>query len=207
MAYFPFFIDIRGKHCLVVGGGAVALRKVKVLLQFEVCITVVAPTICNELKKLEKTTARLILFEREFVKEDISQSFFVIAATNDAVVNETVSAMCKQSNTLVNVADSKESSSFLFPSIVKRGEVVVGTSTSGSSPDIAKWVRSSVEDSLPDYVGDLAQSLGEYRIQIKSRIHSEEKRRKAFKELLYMGMKADGKVDDKMLEEVINRYQ
>lgn len=207
MAYFPFFIDIQDKHCLVVGGGEVALRKVRVLLQFEVYITVVATSICKELKELEKMMGRLVLQEREFIETDISQSFFVVAATDDPVVNEAVSVLCEQSNKLVNVADSKENSSFLFPSIVKRGEVVVGTSTSGNSPDIAKWVRMSVEDAIPDCVGELAQSLGQYRIQIKLRIHSEEKRKKAFKELLYMGMKVNGKVDDRMLEEVINRYQ
>lgn len=207
MAYFPFFIDIQDKHCLVVGGGAVALRKVTVLLQFGVYITVVAPRICKELKELEKVESRIILLEREFMSTDISQSFFVVAATNNKVVNEAISALCKQANTLVNVADSKESSSYLFPSIVKRGEVVVGTSTSGNSPDIAKWVKTSVEDAIPDYVAELAQSLGRYRTALKERIHSEGQRKEAFKELLYMGMKSQGKVTDDMLEEVIKHFQ
>lgn len=203
MAYFPFFIDIQDKHCLVVGGGAVAYRKVSVLLSFGVYITVVAPAICDELKELEKEEARLIVLEREFQTTDISQSFFVVAATNNAAVNEAVSILCKQANTLVNVADSRENSNYLFPSIVKRGDVVVGTSTSGNSPDLAKWVRTQLEDAVPDYVAELTESLGVYRGVIKERIPSEEKRRKAFKELLYMGMKAHGKVDDSMLEKVL----
>ena len=207
MAYFPFFIDIQDKHCLVVGGGMVALRKVKVLLQFGVYITVVAPVICKELKELEGTEEKLILLEREFMTTDISQSFFVVAATNDAVVNEAISVLCKQANILVNVADSKENSSYLFPSILKRGDMVVGTSTSGNSPDVAKWIRTTLETAIPDYVADLSESLGEYRSVIKERIASEEARKKAFKELLYIGMKAEGKVDENMVQQVIQKYQ
>lgn len=207
MAYFPFFIDIQDKHCLVVGGGMVALRKVKVLLQFGVYITVVAPVICKELKELEGTEGKLILLEREFMTTDISQSFFVVAATNDAVVNEAISVLCKQANILVNVADSKEKSNYLFPSILKRGDMVVGTSTSGNSPDVAKWIRTTLETAIPDYVADLSESLGEYRSVIKERIASEEARKKAFKELLYIGMKAEGKVDENMVQQVIQKYQ
>lgn len=203
MAYFPFFIDIQDKHCLVVGGGAVASRKVNVLLSFGVYITVVAPVICDELKELEKEEARLILLEREFQTTDISQSFFVIAATSNATVNEAISVLCKQANTLVNVADNRENSNYLFPSIVKRGDVVVGTSTSGNSPDLAKWVRTQLEEAIPDYVAELTASLGMYRDVIKERVPSKEKRKEAFKELLYLGMKAQGKVDDTMLEKVL----
>lgn len=203
MAYFPFFIDIQDKHCLVVGGGTVALRKVKVLLSFGVYITVVAPVICDQLKELKKKEARLILLEREFQTSDISMSFFVIAATSNAAINETISVLCKQSNTMVNVADSKENSSYLFPAVVKRGDVVIGTSTSGNSPDLAKWVRTQLEDAVPDYVAELTESLGAYRAVIKERVSSEEKRKIAFKELLYLGMKSRGKVDDSMLEQVL----
>lgn len=207
MAYFPFFVDIQDKHCLVVGGGMVALRKVRVLLPFGVCITVVAPFICKELKDMEEAEEKLILLEREFMTTDIAQSFFVVAATNNAVVNEAVSALCKQANTLVNVADSKENSNFLFPSIVKRGDMIVGISTSGNSPDVAKWVRTTLETAIPDYAAELTESLGKYRIVIKERIASEETRKKAFKELLYIGMKAEGKVDENMVEQVIQKYQ
>ncbi len=206
MAYFPFFIDIQDKHCLVVGGGTVALRKVKVLLSFGVYITVIAPVICEELKELKEQEARLILIERDFVTADISSSFFVIAATNNPAVNEAISVLCKQANTLVNVADSKESSSYLFPSILKRGDVIVGTSASGNSPDVAKWVRTQLEDAIPDYVAALTASLGEFRPIMKERIASEKKRKLAFKELLYMGIKAKGKVDSGMVEQVIKKY-
>lgn len=207
MAYFPFFIDIQEKHCLVAGGGMVALRKVKVLLNFGVYITVVAPAICQELKDLEKTDGRLVLLEREFQSTDITRSFFVVAATNKKEVNEAIGALCRQANTLVNVADSKEDSSYLFPSIVKRGEVVVGTSTSGNSPDLAKWVRTQVEEAVPDYVAELTENLGRYRDEIKNRVESEELRKKAFKDLLYLGMKTEGTLDDTMLEQVLKELE
>lgn len=207
MAYFPFFIDIQEKHCLVAGGGQVALRKVKVLLQFGVYITVVAPVICQELKELEQEEGRLLLIEREFQSSDITSAFFVVAATNRKEVNEAIGMLCKQANTLVNIADSREESSYLFPSIVKRGDVVIGTSTSGNSPDLAKWVRKELEEAIPDYVAELTESLGQYREEIKKRVASEALRKKAFKELLYLGMKQQGKLDDIMFEQVLKELE
>lgn len=207
MAYFPFFIDIQDKHCLVVGGGSVALRKVSVLMKFGVYVTVVAPEICEELQHLADKNGKLILLKREFESTDISQAFFVVAATNDPVINEAISVLCKESDTLVNVSDSKENSEFLFPSIVKRGDVVVGTSTSGNSPDVAKWVRTQIDWAIPGYVSELVESLGQYRIIIKDRIVSEQRRDLAFKELLYQGMKTEGKIDKSTLEKIIKQYQ
>lgn len=207
MAYFPFFIDIQDKHCLVVGGGQVAFRKVSVLLSFDVYVTVVAPVICQQLKELVKSEAKLLLVERDFDRSDLSQAFFVVAATNKPLVNEAIAVLCKQSNTLVNVADSMKNSNYIFPSIVKRGDVVIGTSTSGCSPDLAKWVRKNLESAIPDYVAELADRLGDYRGLIKERINSEAERKRAFKELLYVGMKHEGKLDDKMVEKVIKKYE
>ncbi len=207
MAYFPFFIDIQDKHCLVVGGGAVAFRKVHVLLQFGVYVTVVSPTICKELKELSKVEGKLILLEREFENADIQHCFFVIAATNNRTVNEAIEVLCKESNTLVNLADSCDKSAFLFPAVVKKGDIVIGTTTAGKSPDIAKWVRMSVEAAVPDYMAELTECLGECRIAIKERIHSESLRKKAFKELLYIGMKAEGRIEKDMIEQVIRNYE
>lgn len=107
---------------------------------------------------------------------------------------------------MVNVCDSKESSNFLFPAVVKRGDVVIGTSTSGNSPDMARWVRTQIDWAIPDYVSELADSLGSFRIPLKERIPTEEMRKLAFKELMYLGMKNEGNVDETMLEQVISHY-
>lgn len=207
MAYFPFFIDVQDKTCLIAGGGKVAYRKAKVLLSFGVYITVVSPEICEELMELKQSEAHLVLQKREFELEDLKNAFFVIAATNDPVVNETISIFSLKANVLVNVADSLENSTYLFPSIVRRGDLVAGITTSGKSPDLSKWVRKRMDSILPDYLEELIEELGCYRLIIKERIPSITDRKQAFKEVMYLGMKMEGKLDDEAVEQVIKKYE
>ena len=96
MAYFPFYIDIKDKKILVVGGGKVALRKVEKLLQFEPKITVVAPFICDEIRKLGVS-----IIERKFIDSDIDNIFCAISATDDEVVNGHIFKLCSEKNILV----------------------------------------------------------------------------------------------------------
>lgn len=207
MAYFPFFIDVQDKTCLIAGGGRVAYRKAKVLLSFGVYITVVSPEFCEELMELEKSEAHLVLEKKEFELEDLKNAFFVLAATNDPVVNETISIFCLKANVLVNVADSLENSTYLFPSIVRRGGLVTGITASGKSPDLSKWVRKRMDSLLPDYLEKLIEELGSYRPVIKKRIASIADRKQAFKEVMYLGMKMEGKLDQKSVEQIIRKYE
>lgn len=109
MAYFPFYIDIKDKKILVVGGGKVALRKVEKLLQFEPKITVVAPFICDEIRKLGVS-----IIERKFIDSDIDNIFCAISATDDEVVNGHIFKLCSEKNILVNTVDDKDKCGFIF---------------------------------------------------------------------------------------------
>lgn len=110
MPYFPFFIDIENKPCLIVGGGKIALHKIKKLLSFSPDITVVSADFCSEIAHMEN----LKLIKRNFKADDTEGMSIVIAATDDESVNSEVSEICKEKNILCNVVDSPEDCGFFF---------------------------------------------------------------------------------------------
>ena len=148
MAFFPMFISIEDKPCLVVGGGRVALRKAKGLLDFGAKVTLVAETV--GLHKLEN----IQIHQRCFREEDLQEQEWalVVAATDDRQVNSKISAYCHKAGIPVNVADCREECSFYFPAYCKEGDTVVGISTSGRSPSLAKHLREKAEESLPQWL-------------------------------------------------------
>lgn len=117
MGYFPFFIDIKGKRGLVVGGGRIAAHKVEKLRPFGAKLTVIAPVIRKEL--IEDKS--IICLEREFEDSDIREQFFVIAASDNRELNAHIGHICREKGILVNVVDDRENCGFLFPALVKEG--------------------------------------------------------------------------------------
>ena len=142
MGYFPFFVDLSGRKCLIVGGGTIALRKAQSVLEYGAVVKVVAPCICDGFEKLKERYKEAVeLFEREFEKKDIEDKFFVVAATDDEKINKEVSEICFRKNTLVNTVDRKEYCNFYFPSIIKDGDIVVGV----SSGETVRCLQESLE--------------------------------------------------------------
>lgn len=111
MAYFPMFIDIEKKKCLVAGGGTVALRKVRVLLDFGAQITVVAPQIDPQILQL---TGNVCVKERTFEPEDLKECVLVVAATDDVTENHRIARMAQKKHIPVNAVDQQEDCSFYF---------------------------------------------------------------------------------------------
>ena len=145
MAYFPLFLDLAEKTALVVGGGPVAARKARVLLDYGPRIVVCAPHFVPELEQLSGPELRRCPFSPELL-EGVS---LAIAATDQRALNHRIGALCRARSIPVNVADSREESTFLFPAVLRRGPLSVGISTGGSSPAAAAWVRRTLEDQLP----------------------------------------------------------
>ncbi len=140
MGYFPFFMDLEGREGLVVGGGAVALRKLQKLLPYGPRLTVAAPELLAEIEALPGLTR----LRRSFAPAMLEGKGFVIAATDDREVNRGIAALCRERGIPVNAVDDKEQCTFLFPALVKRGYLTVGVSTAGASPSAAAWVGRSV---------------------------------------------------------------
>lgn len=200
MAYFPLFVEIEGKDCAVAGGGKVAYRKIESLLKFGGRVKVVAPAFCSEILALKD---KVSLVKKEACPEDFEGCFLVIAATNAREVNRGISEYCKMRGIFVNVIDSQEECSFVFPAVVKRGDVSIGITTSGGSPALSAAIRKSVEQSVPEFYGELSEKLKRWRKDLKKRIADEKVRRAVFTKLVEAGIQKGGNLSQEDLEEII----
>ena len=174
MAYFPFFVDLSGRRGLIVGGGAVALRKVQKLLPYGPRLTVTAPEFRPEFRELEQTD----LCQRPFDEADLDGCDFAVAATDDRRLNHYVAELCGQRRLPVNVADSKEDSTFLFPALLRRGELSVGVSASGAAPAAAAWARDRFAQVLPERMEEILRFLEEIREPVRQAVPDGNMRKK-----------------------------
>lgn len=174
MPLFPAYIDLSEKEVLVVGGGKVATRKVQNLLKFTRNITVVAPEVTREMKDLVKKHS-LRLRRRRFLTGDLKNKDMVIVAVDDLELQKRIFNLCEKRRILCNSVDSPEFCNFIFPSLVVRGEVVIGISTSGQVPALSKRLRELIERALPE---DLERILETLRLERERREKGEERQRK-----------------------------
>lgn len=177
--YYMACLDLRGRDCLVVGGGRVAIEKVNGLLDCDARVTVVAPEVDAELLKLPLRIER-----RAFRRSDVVGRFLVVAATSDRGVNAEVSAAASDRMTICNVADDPELCSFILPAIVRRDPIVVGVSTGGASPALAQRIRSDVADLIGPEHAELARRLAALRPWAKRELPGYEARRDYFQTLV-----------------------
>ena len=180
MAYFPFFVDIKNKNCLVVGGGKVAFRKIEKLMPFAPKIKVVAPKICNEIVSM----ANLEIQCRKFVDSDLDDADFVISATDDENLNSHIYGLCNEKSVLVNTVDDKEKCSFIFPALINKDDITAAVTTGGKSPLAASYIRKEIDRIIDNRLLETVELLGDMREHIKSIIKTEEER-KAFYQWLF----------------------
>jgi len=149
--FYPMMVDLTGRRCLVVGGGAVAERKVARLVECGARVEVVSPKATARLLRLA-SSGRIRLRRRPVRASDLPGAFVVVVATDDATVNREVAGRAKRAGGLVNVADAPAACSFLVPSVVRRGDLTVAISTGGGSPALAKKLRQRLEQTIgPEY--------------------------------------------------------
>jgi precorrin-2 dehydrogenase/sirohydrochlorin ferrochelatase len=177
MKYYPVFLNLEGKLCVVVGGGRVAERKVLGLLRAGAVVKVISPQLTKKLTKL-KEQGKIIGHLRHWRSTDIKKACLVIAATNDYSVNEKIYQQAEKQKIPVNVVDDPKHSSFIVPSLVKKGEIILAISTSGKSPALARFLRQKLEKVIgPEYIF-LGKFLGKLRKWLFSKkIDSRERQR------------------------------
>lgn len=202
MAYFPMFVQLKDKKCLVIGGGNVALRKIQVLKDFKADVTVIAPEMNSQIRQIPK----ICRIFRSFMEEDFNQADLVVAATDDKEVNHRISVICKQRKIPVNAVDQKEDCSFIFPSYVKEGEVVAAFSSGGQSPVITQYLKKEIKPVLTKDLGQIAQTLGTLRTIAKECIETEALRKAFYQELLQIGLEDTNGLDEEMIDQVIQKY-
>jgi len=149
--FYPMMVDLTGKRCLVVGGGAVAERKVALLVECGAEVDVVSPKATARLTALA-SSGRIRLRRRPVRAADLSGAFLVVVATDDPRVNREVAERARRAGGLVNVADDPAACSFLVPSVIRRGDLTVAISTGGGSPALARKLRQRLEQTVgPEY--------------------------------------------------------
>jgi uroporphyrin-III C-methyltransferase / precorrin-2 dehydrogenase / sirohydrochlorin ferrochelatase len=177
MDYFPIFLRLANEPVLVVGGGAVAERKIDLLLRTSAQVRVVAPELVPGLAE-RAAAGEIVHVATEFRPEHLDGVRLAIAATDKHAINAWVARQAERRNIPVNVVDDRELSRFIVPAIVDRSPVVVAVGSSGDAPVLTRRLRERLESFLPQRLGVLAKLAGKLRPTIKARIESPARRRK-----------------------------
>lgn len=145
--YYPVFLNLKGRTCLVVGGGEVAARKVSLLIESGARVKVVSPRLNNSIKSLGGQ-GDIEIEKRPFETGDLDGIFLAIAATSDKRINHQVAVESERRNILVNVVDTPSEGNFIVPSLIRQGELTIAISTGGKSPALARKMRQDIEKSF-----------------------------------------------------------
>lgn len=198
MPAFPIYMDIKDKKCVVVGGGKVAARKIEILVQFSNNIIVVSPEIRDTIADLkDKKVLRYI--EGTASEEILEGSFLIIAATSNKEENERVYQYAFKHNILINIVDNPEKCSFIFPSIVKRDDLVIGISTSGGFPSLSKRIRKMIEAVVPESLGKTLDILSRNRKHIIDEINNSHLKEEAMDKTLDLVLSEKNKQNENEL--------
>ena len=147
--YFPLYVDLNDWDILFIGGGSIASRRTKVLLDFAEHITVIAPQAEDEILRLAEEE-KITLIRRRFEATDLAGRDLVFAATDDKDLNEEIAAMCREKGIYVNAASDRDLCDFFFPGIVKQGETVIGITASGKDHVKARKIRERIQNILTE---------------------------------------------------------
>jgi len=165
-SFYPVSLDVADRPCLVVGGGQVAARKARALVECGAVVTVIAPSLSGEMEALEPLLHGLE--RRAYRPDDVSAFRLVVTATGIPEVDGAVFADAEAAGIWVNSADDAAHCSFILPAVHRDGAVTVSVSTAGLSPALASWVRDRIADGWGEDLGTLAQLLGEARRRLRA---------------------------------------
>lgn len=170
-AYYPAFLDVRKRKCVIFGGGEIAEQKVKFLLECGANVTVFSPEITTSLEALAQE-GRIAWKKRKFITGDLLGAFLAIVAdTSDSSINNNVAAEAEQMNVVLNVVDITHLCTFIAPAVVKRGDITIAISTGGASPALARKFREELYQNSVLKYADLAPLLSWGKDGVKEARH------------------------------------
>lgn len=149
--YFPLFVDLSEKKVFVIGAGTIAKRRIRSLIDFTDCLTVVAPEVNPELNSLEQEK-KIMILRKKFDLQDITDADLVIAATNDHTLNNDIYEFCRENNIMVNVCNDKEKCDFYFPGLAMKENVVVGVTANGTNHKMARKAVEKIREMLEEWL-------------------------------------------------------
>jgi uroporphyrin-III C-methyltransferase/precorrin-2 dehydrogenase/sirohydrochlorin ferrochelatase len=173
----PIFLRLTDKPCLVVGGGIVAERKVRLLLRSGASIAVLAPTVSEALQK-QIDDGLITYFPQRYSSEFVRDYWLVIAATDEEALNHRIAADTDTAGRFCNVVDDNAASTFILPAIVDRSPVVIAIGTNGNAPVLAQQLKAQIEAWLPERIDELAAQAGRWRELVKKRFATLRERRR-----------------------------
>ena len=211
--YFPLLISLKGKRCLVVGGGRVALRKVRNLLPYSTKIFVVSPECVPKLKEIAKR-GKITLFKRPFIDTDLENVDLVFIATNNENLNCVIANKAKSLNIPVNVVDDPDKCSFIIPSMIRRGPLLITISTDALYPALSKKIRKKLEKDFGKDFEKYIILIGELRDKIIKQIKDKKQKEEIvefilnsdiFKVIKEMGKKEAKKLGEKIIKDCLKK--
>lgn len=212
MEIFPISLKLQQQPCLIVGGGRIAYRKAVLLAKAGAILHVIAPEIEPDLLTLLEQT------QGQYIAEDFRQQVnlrdyrLVIAATNDAFVNQQVFEACEAEKVLVNSVDDPPHCRFMVPAIIDRSPLIISVASNGTSPVLSRQIRTQLETLIPHGMGKLAQFSGKWRATVKQKIINPDERRifwedlyaSPLKEQVFNGNEAEA---DQLIEQALQEWK
>jgi precorrin-2 dehydrogenase / sirohydrochlorin ferrochelatase len=187
MRYYPVYLDMRGRHALVVGGGAVGSRKAQTLLRAGARVTVVSPQVTDTLRTLA-AEGRLTWDRRPYCAADLDDVFLVFGAADDPELDRRIQADAQNRHVLCNFAAQPDQGHFILPSVVARGDLLVSISTCGRSPAVARRLREDLEALFGEEYAPFLELMGAVRTWLLEREHAPEEHRRLFGRLIDGGL-------------------
>ncbi len=183
MHFYPVCLDISNKRCLVVGGGSVAERKATTLIECGAKVVLVAKDMTARLREMADT-GTIDYVADDYREEYLEGAFLVIGATDCEEVNEIISRDAHTRGIPVNIVDDPARCSFIVPSVLRRGDLLVAVSTAGNSPALARRIREEIEERFGEEYGRLLTIMGILRGRILARGGASEDNRLLFEAVL-----------------------
>jgi uroporphyrin-III C-methyltransferase / precorrin-2 dehydrogenase / sirohydrochlorin ferrochelatase len=187
--YLPLFAQLARRACLVIGGGAVAERRVSLLLEARADVTVLAPRLSDALERLA-AEGRILAQRAAFDRRLLEPYWLIVAATDDRALNTEVARAAEAAKRFCNVVDDPELCSFIMPAIIDRGPITIAVSSGGRSPVVTRWIKGVIETLVPARVGRLAELAGRWRERVRDAI-AEPRERRRFWESIVAGPVAE----------------
>lgn len=181
--YYPVLLDLKGKRCVVIGGGRVAERKTTSLIRAGAIVTVVSLDLTKPLQKMA-ATKKIHYLKDCFKKQHLQGALLVISAANNSDINRNVFNEAVKQNKLVNVVDSLEECNFIVPSTVKQGDLQISISTGGKSPALAKKIRKQLEKQFGKPYKDFLSLMGKLRRKVLAQFSDPKYRKKIFQAIV-----------------------
>lgn len=174
--YYPVMLQLRGRRCVIAGGGRVAERKVSGLIEAGADdVTVVSPQLTEQLEHWA-LSGKIRLERRLYIKSDTANAFLVFAATDNPAVNSQIAEDAKDAGALVGVMDQPEAGSFISPAAVRRGDLLIAVSAAGASPSLAARIKRELEQQYGEEYAAYAERLGRLRKRVMETVEDERRR-------------------------------